>query len=94
MKHLPVSGYTDQELSKVEIVNQNKIMEEMVLRQIDHLKTLQDTDGRMAAIAHTKMQEAFMWLNRAIFKPSRLFEPEHDRVIGEMMKSMSPEGSK
>lgn len=69
---LPVAGYTAQSERNVALVNQNKMLEERVLRQIDlHAKT-EGLDQRMVALSRTKTQEAFMWLNRAVFQPKRI----------------------
>ena len=73
---LPVAGYVPQTDAKVNIVNENKILEERVLRQIERIKNCPDYDGRMAAIAFTGIQESFMWLNRAVFQPTRIGLPE------------------
>lgn len=69
---LPVKGYTAQADDKVALVNENKLVEELVLRQIDKHFCGIDTDKRMVALAKTKTQEAFMWLNRSVFQPDRL----------------------
>lgn len=69
---LPVAGYTTQSEANVAIVNQNKRLEEQVLRQIDLHAATEGLDQRMVALARTKTQEAFMWLNRAVFQPQRL----------------------
>ncbi len=76
---LPVKGYTPQADDKVALVNENKLIEELVNRQIDlHLRNRDsaDIDQRMVALARTKMQEAFMWLNRSVFQPKRLYEAD------------------
>jgi hypothetical protein len=60
-------------------VNENKILEERVLRQIDaHVRNNDSVEinQRMVALARTKAQEAFMWLNRAVFQPARINLPE------------------
>ena len=75
---LPVAGYQPQSDAKVALVNANKAIEERVLRQIDSHRGANEIDQRMVAIAHTKTQEAFMWLNRAVFQPSRVRLPEDD----------------
>ncbi len=72
LKPLPVSGYTPQNLAAVALVNQNKRLEELVLRQLDIHRENEEVDQRMVALAKTKVEEAFMWLNRAVFKPTRL----------------------
>lgn len=83
---LPVAGYTTQPADRVDLVNQNKEIEERVMRQIDRLAgkspsgTLDSSefDQRMVALARTKAQEAFMWLNRAVFQPQRIALPEDE----------------
>ena len=73
-KGLPVAGYTDQSDSRVEMVNENKILEETVLRRLDALKAL-NLDQRWLAIGRTKIEEAFMAVNRSIFQPTRVKLP-------------------
>src|SRR3954463_4659056 len=43
---LPVAGYRPQSTAKVDLVNANKLAEENVLRLLDQLATLPDTDKR------------------------------------------------
>jgi hypothetical protein len=71
---LPVHGYTPQSASNVDIVNRSKEAEERLLRFIDSLDGI--GDPRWLAIARTHVQEGFMALNRAIFKPTRIKLPE------------------
>lgn len=86
-KGLPVAGYVAQSDAKVALVNQNKELEERVLRQIDAINIENESrplgqpniyDPRMTALARTGIQEAFMWLNRAIFQPQRVSLPEDE----------------
>lgn len=72
---LPVSGYTTQSDSRVEMVNENKAIEERVLRRLDELKGL-NVDQRWLAIGRTHIEEAFMAINRSIFQPQRVKLPE------------------
>lgn len=74
---LPVSGYTEQSDSRVEMVNKNKALEERVLRRLDDLRTL-NVDQRWLAIGRTHIEEAFMAINRSIFQPQRSKLPEDD----------------
>lgn len=74
-KPLPVSGYTSQSDSRVEMVNDNKALEERVLRRLDDLKAL-NVDQRWLAIGRTHIEEAFMAINRSIFQPQRIKLPE------------------
>lgn len=69
---LPVAGYKPQSDAKVAAVNENKQLEETVLKRIDVLKADPDVDQRWLAIGRTHIEEAFMAINRAIFKPQRL----------------------
>lgn len=73
---LPVAGYNAQSQAKIDLVNTNKILEERVLRQIDLMKQDPANDQRMVALALTGIQGSFMWLNRAVFQPSRVELPE------------------
>jgi len=73
---LPVSGYKPQSDDKVAFVNENKALEERVLRQLDAMKGNIAFDQRMVSIAYTGIQEAFMWANRAVFQPGRVKLPE------------------
>lgn len=69
---LPVAGYTTQPDDKVLTVNENKQLEETVLKRLDALKANPDIDQRWLAIGRTHIEEAFMAINRAVFKPQRL----------------------
>lgn len=75
---LPVSGYAPQTDDKVALVNENKALEERVLRQFDKLAALPagTVDGRWFAIGRTGIEQAFMALNRAVFQPTRVKLPE------------------
>lgn len=68
---LPVQGYVAQSTAKIDIVNGNKQLEEQILRVLDKLKTSPDVDQRWLAIGRTKLEEAFMAINRSVFKPER-----------------------
>lgn len=75
-KGLPVAGYMPQSDDKVATVNKNKELEERVLRQLDAMVADGSYDGRMLALGRTGIQEAFMWINRAVFQPTRIDLPE------------------
>lgn len=68
---LPVHGYQAQSDSRVEMVNENKVLEERVLRRLDDLKALASIDQRWLAIGRTHIEEAFMAINRAVSQPKR-----------------------
>lgn len=71
-KALPVSGYLSQSNNNVNAVNLNKKIEEQVLRILDSLATNPDVDKRWLAIGRTAIENGFMAVNRAIFKPERI----------------------
>lgn len=72
---LPVHGYQPQNMENVEIVNRNKEMEEHCLRIAEAIRDDGRFDAQCAQTAFIKLQEAFMWLNRAVFQPKRLELP-------------------
>jgi hypothetical protein len=72
IKNSPVAGYQDQSGNVVALVNTNKLAEERVLRVLDDLKLLETVDQRWLAIGRTHIEQGFMAVNRAIFKPARI----------------------
>lgn len=72
---LPVEGYAPQSQAAVDIVNVHKRMEERWLRLIE---AYQGLDPRWVAIAKTHIEQGFMALNRAVFKPGRVALPEDE----------------
>lgn len=78
---LPVAGYKPQPEEKVDLVNENKELEERVMRQLDALAGLTSTvgiDPRWLAIGRTQIEQGFMAVNRAVFKPGRVKLPEDE----------------
>lgn len=78
VRGLPVAGYKPtQPPEAIAAVNRNKHIEEMILRDMDELAQQAKggsplADPRWLAIARTKIEEAFMAYNRAIFQPGRV----------------------
>lgn len=72
---MPVHGYTTQTALAVDLVNQNKVAEEDILRMLDEYAKRPDVDGRWLAIGRTHLEQAWMAINRAIFKPQRVKIP-------------------
>lgn len=75
---LPVAGYSPQSETNVERVNLNKRLEEQVLRALDVLAEQPDIDKRWLAIGRTSIEQGFMAVNRAVFKPGRVELPDGD----------------
>ncbi len=71
-KPLPVAGYTPQGDDKIAQVNTNKRLEEAVLSRLDEIAAMEGIDKRWLAIGRTHVEEGFMSINRAIFKPQRI----------------------
>jgi hypothetical protein len=80
---LPVAGYRSQKDIAVSLVNRNKQVEEQVLRILDELATMRGPDApanphelaldqRWLSIGRTHIEQGFMAINRAIFKPERV----------------------
>lgn len=72
---LPVAGYRSQTEANIALVNANKIIEENILRIADTLATIPDVDKRWLATGRRHIEQGFMELNRAIFKPDRIKLP-------------------
>lgn len=65
-----------QASARMALVTANKIVEETLLREIDALQADgQFYDRRWLAIARTGLEQAFMDLTRAIFRPGRVKLP-------------------
>lgn len=83
---LPVSGYRQQNQQAVDTVNGFKRDEERLLRKLDALADNPDIDERWLAIGRTQLEQAFMAINRSVFKPDRAklsiediaFDPAYD----------------
>lgn len=69
---LPVSGYVAQSSENVVLVNNNKEIEEHILRLLDELAANSAVDKRWLAIGRAHIEQGFMAINRSIFKPERV----------------------
>ncbi len=81
---LPVEGYRAQTTSNVDLVNTNKRKEEEVLRILDSLSLIMDIDKRWLAIGRTQIEQGFMAVNRAVFKPERVGLPVDEKPEEEI----------
>lgn len=73
---LPVDGYTPQPDDAISLVNVNKQIEERVMRIIDAFVGDPRIDPRWLGLARDQIEQGFMSLNRAIFRPGRVKLPE------------------
>lgn len=73
---LPVPGYKPQSAAAVATVTAMKQAEERLLRSLDVLALDPDFDKRWLAIGRTAIEQGFMAVNRAVFRPGRAVLPE------------------
>ena len=69
---LPVAGYRAQSEKAVALVNAFKVAEEKLLRILDDLAKSAEIDKRWLAIGRTNIEQGFMAINRAVFRPDRV----------------------
>lgn len=88
-KPLPVSGYTPQSKATVDLVNRNKELEERLLRVLDELEfnPMYNVDICWLKVGRRHIEQGFMEINRAIFKPQRFNLPVQDSDNGQENKS-------
>lgn len=79
---LPVAGYRPQNQTAVDCVNAMKAREELILQQLDHMRLDTDVDQRWLAIGRTQLEQAFMAINRSIFRPDRMKFPSEAERCG------------
>lgn len=73
-----VRGYRVPTAEEIATVNRLKEAEERLLREIDDLRGDATIDFRWLNIAETALQQGFMALNRAVFRPQRIALPEDE----------------
>lgn len=76
-----VHGYKPISQLKLDTVNKNKIVEEQSLRLLDSLGNIPDVDKRWLAIGRTHLEQAWMAINRSIFKPDRAQLPNDEQQL-------------
>lgn len=76
---LPVAGCRLQSDDAVALVNIHKQMEERLLRMLDLMKDLPAFDQRWLSIARTSIEQGFMAMDRAVFRPARIALPEDEK---------------
>lgn len=68
-----VSGYKPQSPEKIELVNKFKALEKQLGELYIEAQFSGLCDPRSLANGKTQAQQAFMWLNRAVFQPTDFF---------------------
>lgn len=76
---LPVPGYRPQSAASVAVVTAMKEREEVILRALDALTENPEVDKCWLAIGRTAIEQGFMAVNRAVFRPARVALPEEPR---------------
>lgn len=69
-----IKGYTKPTEEQIALVNEFKDAEKQLGELYQKARASGLADPRMLSIGKTTAQEAFMWLNRSIFKPADVFE--------------------
>lgn len=71
-----VHGYRSQAPEQIATVNGFKQAEERILRLLDDLAAGANVDPRWLSIGRTQIEQGFMAVNRAVFRPGRVTLPE------------------
>lgn len=72
----PIPGYQDVSAWKQNVVTDNKRAEERLLRVLDAMRKDPRIEQRWLAIGRTQLEQAFMFINRAVFAPTRVTLPD------------------
>lgn len=73
---LPVHGYREQSAESIAKVNEMKVAEETILRELDKLRDMgSSVDQGWLARGRHKIEEGFMCVNRSIMQPGRINLP-------------------
>ncbi|MCC5966153.1 MAG: cyclic nucleotide-binding protein [Natronohydrobacter sp.] len=75
---LPLPGYRPQSPGARAIVRAMKHHEEKLLRALDDLAEMPETDKRWLATGRTDVEKGFMSITRAIMQPARISLPGDD----------------
>lgn len=65
-----IGGHRSLSAEELDLVNAIKAKAEEVRELVQRVQFAPDADGRSASIARTELQTGFMWLVRAIAKPT------------------------
>ena len=66
----PVKGYRQLSKDELTLIDAIKTKAEEVRELVERVQFTTDIDGRSASIARTELQTGFMWLVRAVAKPT------------------------
>lgn len=78
-----ILGYTSVSEDTATSVNENKQLEEIIVRRIEAFQKDPNTDKRQLALSATHIEDAFMHMNRALYKPTRVKLPGDIDTINE-----------
>lgn len=71
-----ILGYRPQSSETISIVNSMKCTEEQILRVLDAMAQGPEIDQRWLAIGRSQLEQAFMAINRSVFRPARVTLPD------------------
>lgn len=69
-QHRKISGYRDLSADEIAAMNEVKAVAEQVRAVQERIAAMPGIDGRAVAIARTDLQTGFMWLVRAVARPT------------------------
>lgn len=69
-QHRKIAGYRDLTQAEIDAMNAAKAQAEQIGGLMARIEAMPDIDRRALAIACTELQTGFMWLVRAIARPT------------------------
>jgi hypothetical protein len=64
------NGYRALSADELRVVNETKVLEDLIMTALDKLAMIEKYDLRALAIARTEFQTGFMWVVRAMTRPA------------------------
>jgi len=69
-QHQKIQGYRDLSQEELNLINEGKVLAQQCGYFIAKLESIESTDKRNVALGKTNLQQGFMWLIRAIARPT------------------------
>lgn len=74
-QHKKIAGYRDLSQSEIDGINSVKALEADAAQLVAQLRALPNIDNRAVSLAVTNLQQASMWLTKAIARSADPFFP-------------------
>lgn len=75
-QHKKIAGYRDLSQSEIDGINSVKALEADAAQLVAQLRALPGIDNRAVSLAVTNLQQASMWLTKAIARSTDPFFPQ------------------